>query len=297
MNKKYFLESEYPDQKKENALFRIIPAPLEASVSYGGGTAGGPGAILESSDQLEVWDGYSSPGDEGLYTHSLIDTALETETFLEKLEEKITSVLNEGAIPVVLGGEHTITVAALRALKKLDREVGIIQFDAHADLRDKYEDNSLSHACVMKRGYDLGFSIYQIGIRSLSPEEVELRNKSSRIYFTDASEAVRNNIKDISLPGDFPDDVFITFDIDGIDPSVIPATGTPEPGGLSWYQSLSMIESIAEEKNIIGFDLTELAPEYIVSEGERISLSRSSEFAASRLVYNIMGIIQRSRKK
>ncbi len=295
MGKKYFLESEYPEQNEKTALFHVIPAPLEASVSYGKGTSMGPEAILESSHQLEKWDGFSVPGDEGIYTHSPVESGGSTELFLDALENRISAVLSAKKIPVILGGEHTVTVAALRALKKLDIDVGIIQFDAHADLRDIYENNSLSHACVMKRAYDLGFSIYQAGIRSLSPGEAILRQKSSRIHYTDAYEAAVDNIRELKLPAGFPENVYITFDVDGLDPSVIPATGTPEPGGLSWHQALSMLESVAAVKRIIGFDVNELAPEYIISDGHISSRSRVSDYTAARLVYNIMGIIQRSR--
>lgn len=279
------------------ALFHILPAPLEVSVSYGGGTSSGPAAILESSDQLEIWDGHSIPGDSGIYTHKPVEYDGDINDFLEKLETGIQSVLNKGKIPVILGGEHTVTVSALHALKKTGKDIGIIQFDAHADLRDSYENNRLSHACVLKRAYDLGFQIFQIGTRSLSPEEVKLRENSRRINYIDAEEAVKNNITEITLPENFPETVFITFDIDCLDPSIIPATGTPEPGGLLWYQAISIIESIAGQKEIIGFDLTELAPQHLKNrENESVSISRESEFAAARLVYNIMGIIQRSRK-
>ena len=297
MVKKYFLESEYPEQDRKTALFHVIPAPLEASVSYGGGTSMGPEAILDSSNQLEIWDGFSAPGNEGIYTYSPVESDGSTESFLDSLENRISSVLSDEKIPVILGGEHTIAVASFRAMRKLGIDAGIIQFDAHSDLRDIYEDNRLSHACVMKRAYDLGFSIFQAGTRSLSPEEVMLRQKSSRIHYTDAYEAVMNNIIEINLPADFPDNVYITFDVDGLDPSVIPATGTPEPGGLSWYQALSMVESLASVKRIIGFDVNELAPEYIMKNGSKLSLSRVSEFTAARLAYNIMGIIQRSRRQ
>ncbi len=298
MNKKQsmFLETEYPVQDKEKALFHIIPAPLESSVSYGGGTSNGPDAIIAASNHLEIWDGCSVPGDKGIYTHRKIESEGDTEKFLSDLSDKISYVMKRGKIPVVLGGEHTVSVAAWRAFKKSGRNIGIIQFDAHGDLRDIYENNPMSHACVMKKAHDLGFRIFQVGCRSLSEEDVKLRNESDRISFIDAREAVENNIKEIILPEDFPEEVFITFDVDGLDPSVISATGTPEPGGLSWYQVLSMIESVSDQRSIIGFDVVELAPVNIsLTDGEFKSGSHPSDFAAARLVYNIMGIIDRKK--
>ena len=291
---KQFLGSEF-SSSKEQALFHIIPAPMELSVSYGTGTAGGPAAIIEASQQLEKWDGYSVPGDKGIFTKNTAvlaeDKKPDVEYFLEFLEQETADSLESGHIPVILGGEHTVSLAAFRAICRSDLQfkgrTGILHFDAHADLRDEYEGSRLSHACVMRRGFELGLPIFQIGVRSLSLPEIAFR-KENNISFIDARDAVTGNISSITLPEDFPENIYISIDIDGFDPSIFPATGTPEPGGLGWYQVLSIIESAADMRKIIGFDVVELAP-------LKLPGFHASDFAAARLVYNVMGIIERGR--
>lgn len=279
-----FLASELGQTRREACLFHVIPACYEKSVSYGKGAGQGPLAILEASQQLELHDGASIPAERGIYTHPPLDCEGVPEKELEKIADKVAGAMATGKIPVLLGGEHTVTVGALKALKASGKSVGILQFDAHADLRDTYEGSRLSHACVMHRALDMGFHLYQIGVRSLSPGEVVLR-KEKGIPHLDAAELAEKGIPDTILPEDFPEQVYITFDVDGLDPSVIPATGTPEPGGLFWYDAMKILEKVATERKIIGFDVVELAP---------IPGLHASDFASARLVYNIMGMIDRN---
>ena len=278
----------------DKALFHIIPAPLEKSVSYGKGAANGPAAIIEASQQLEQWDGFSIPGEKGIYTKylNLKRGNNDTEKFLDAIEKEVFDSLSKKHIPITLGGEHTVSVGAFRAINSsgcpYKGKTGIIQFDAHGDLRDEYEGSGLSHACVMRRATELGFPVFQIGVRSISPAEIDFRRQNKdKINYLDAYEAVTENINKIKLPKNFPEYAYITIDVDGFDTSIFPATGTPEPGGLGWYQVLSIIESVAKQRKIIGFDVVELAP--IPQQG-----LHASEFAAARLVYNVMGIIERS---
>ena len=289
-----FMNSEFQAGSSANsdkALFHIIPAPLEESVSYGKGAANGPKAIIEASQQLEKWDGFSIPGEKGIYTKDLNFCGEKSncaEEFLGIIEKEVLDSLLGKHIPIMLGGEHTVSLGALRAISNdkspYKGKTGIIQFDAHGDLRDEYEDNKLSHACVMRRAFDLGFQIFQLGVRSISPEEIEFRKNNKKINYIDAYKAVTENINKIKLPDDFPEYIYLTIDVDGFDISVFPSTGTPEPGGLGWYQVLSIIESVAAQRKIIGFDVVELAP---------IEALHASDFAAARLVYNVMGIIER----
>ena len=160
----------------------------------------------------------------------------------------------------------------------------MIQFDAHADLRKEYEGSKLSHACVMRRVVEeLQIPLYQIGFRSFSQEESEFM-ASEKIPGIPAGTAVIESVTSIELPIDFPEKVFVTIDIDSLDPSILPATGTPVPGGLSWYQILSMLQSIVDQREIIGFDVVELAP---------IPGLHFCEFTAAQLVYQVMGMISR----
>jgi len=273
---KQFLESEIPNLPAADCLFHILPAPYEKTVSYGGGTARGPEAILEASYQLEAYDGISCPCEKGIHTHPPQHT-------LAFMEREIAQILKQHKIPVMLGGEHTVTVAALKALRATGEEVGIIQFDAHADLRAEYEGDTLSHACALHHAVEMNFPLFQIGVRSLSLPEVELR-KEKNIPYLDGYEIGRNGIPENLLPEDFPDKVYITIDVDGLDPSIMPATGTPEPGGLNWFQLFQCLEQITSQKTIVGFDVVELAP---------IKNFHAPDFLCARMIYNLMGLISR----
>jgi agmatinase len=280
---KGFLESELGKPDPLQCLFHVIPAGFEHTVSYGGGTSLGPQAILSASQYLELYDGESVPSERGIHTLAPLDCNQSPEETLSHIEDSVFSVLQSGKIPVLLGGEHTVSVGAFKALKKLNKPVGIVQFDAHADLRDEYEGSVYSHACAMHHAVEFGFPIFQIGVRSLSQYDRFYRKEKS-IPYLDASDLFKNGIPENLLPPDFPESIYITFDVDGLDPSVIMATGTPEPGGLQWYQAMDMLSTIIKGRTVLGFDVVELAP---------ILNHHASDFAAARLVYNIMGMIDR----
>jgi len=283
-----FLGSEIEQADPEQAMFHVLPVPYEKSVSYGSGTALGPKAILKASWQLEQWDGKSKPCDLGIYTCETVDCSVEPEQVIENIAQATQEIVEQGGMPVVLGGEHTVTYGVLKGLKAAGIEdFGIVQVDAHADLRDAYEGDPLSHASVMKRAVDMGIPLYQLGIRAYCEEEMGYREQFG-VHFQDADELVPNNITELTLPDDFPKKVFFTLDIDGMDPSVFPSTGTPVPGGLAWYQTLSLFESVAKQRDIIGFDIMEFAP---------IKGFHAYDFAASMLTYKMMGIIQRNQHK
>lgn len=280
-----FLGSEFEHPSQEAAFFQVVPIPYEASVSYGGGTALGPRAILEASWQLEQWDGKSVPGEEGIYTHPPVDCEGEAAEIIERIASLVHDIAVREQIPVGIGGEHTVTYGMIRGFLEAGiDDFGVVQIDAHADLRDSYEGNTYSHASVMKRIIDENIPLLQLGIRAYCQEEMETR-KVHGIHHFDADVLVPNNIGSIDLPDDFPEKVFFTIDVDGLDPSVFPSTGTPVPGGLGWYQTLSLFESVARQSQIIGFDITEFAP---------IEGFHAYQFSAATLAYKMMGIVQRS---
>ncbi|MPV85806.1 agmatinase [Ostreibacterium oceani] len=283
----HFLGSEIAQATQEQALFHVLPVPYEESVSYGGGTAKGPSAILNASWQLEVFDGKSRPCDAHIHTLPAIDCSVPTEQVLNAIEEATAQIVRVGAVPAILGGEHTISSGVIRGLKKGGMtDFGVVQFDAHADLRHAYEDNLYSHASVMKRVVEMGVPLYQLGVRAFCEEEMQAR-KEFQVGYIDADVLVPKNINQFELPDDFPENVFISFDVDGFDPYVMPATGTPVAGGFGWYQALALINSIAAQRRIIGFDVVELAP---------IENLHAYDFIGAQLVYKIMGIIQRQRQ-
>jgi agmatinase len=269
----------------EEALFHVIPVPMEMSVSYGTGAAAGPAAILEASRQLELFTGRNIPAEHGIYTAPPVNCSGSCETTLKHIEERVASTLSLNKIPVVLGGEHTVTCGVIEALRKHHQDFGVIQFDAHADLRDSYQGSPYSHACVMRRIHEQNIPIYQLGTRSYSLEEHKYREQH-KVPFRD-SEDIWKNGTDLLLPEDFPNKVFITFDVDGLDGATMPATGTPAPGGLNWHQAMWLIKAIMESRICIGFDVVELAP---------VDNLHGPNFAAAQLVYNMMGYLSSSRR-
>jgi len=280
-----FLGSELPEMAPEDARFHVLPVPYEKTVSYGGGTARGPAAIIAASSQLERWDGHSDPGADGIYTWPAVDCSGAPERIIVDIAAAVARILRLGKLPVVLGGEHTVTWGVIRGyLDAGASDFGVVQIDAHADLRDRYEGDPLSHASVMRRIVEAGVPLFQLGNRAYCEEERDAREKYG-VQFLDAEALVPRGIDSVELPADFPPDVFFTVDVDGIDPSVLPATGTPVPGGLTWYQTLGLFESVARQRRIIGFDVMEFSP---------IARFHAFDFAAAMLTYKLMGIVQRT---
>lgn len=281
-----FLASEVPPRPADQCFFHVIPVPYEATVSYGGGTGTGPEAILSASDQLELYDGESCPGERGIFTHPPVDCSGPAETVLERVAAATRAALDLNGLPVVLGGEHSLSYGPLKALQERHGRFGVIQFDAHADLRDSYEGSRWSHACVMRRAVaDLGLPLLQLGTRLFCLEEKEARDRYA-VTAWDAPFLCRHGLPEGLVPPDFPDQVYLTFDVDGLDPSVIPDTGTPVPGGLGWYQALELAARTLAGRRLLGFDVVELAPR----PGGIVS-----DFAAARLVYALMGLALKAR--
>ena len=279
-----FLFSEYPNSAPDKARFHIIPVPLERTVSYGAGTRLGPAAILEASLQLEAWDGKSAPGELGLFTHEPIDCTGPLSGVFARIGDAVRIARKCKAIPVILGGEHTVSYAPVRTLHEAGLKFGILHFDAHADLRDFYEGDAFSHACVMRRCVECGgIPIAQFGTRDYSREEANFR-KSAHVLAYDADLLARKGLPKTPLPPDFPRLVYVSFDVDGFDSSLMPATGTPSPGGLFWHEALQLLDACLKDRRLIGFDVVELAP---------IKGLHHADFTAAKLVHTLMGMAQR----
>lgn len=280
-----FLEEDLQPAAADAARFHILPVPYERTVSYGGGTAAGPSAILRASVQLEAYQAGAVPGRAGMYTAPMIEVDGNPDEVLGRIAAAVTHALDCGAAPVILGGEHTVTLGALHALLARGEPFGVVQFDAHADLRASYNDTAFSHACVMRHVVDAGIPLVQIGVRSLCEAEARYRTEH-RIRHFDAADLRHGVLPPPLLPAEFPERIYITFDVDALDPSVMPATGTPEPGGLDWYQALELLQNLAGQRTLLGFDVVELAP--------RPGL-HYAEFTAAKLVYCMMGLLQQPR--
>ncbi|HEY7551332.1 MAG TPA: agmatinase [Hyphomicrobiaceae bacterium] len=242
----------------------VIPFGLEASVSYGGGTAAGPAAILAASHQVELYD------DElacepvrryGIATLREPAIARPIEAALAQLEGLVEAVLEAGRFPLVLGGEHSLTPASVRALAQRHKDLVVLQLDAHADLRDGYQGEPFSHAAAMRRVLDSpNVSLVSAGIRAISTEEVAFYEANrDRIAIHWAKDQARWDVAEMVAPL-HGRPVYLTFDIDALDASVMPATGTPTPGGLSYWQALAILRGACEAGNVVGADLVELAP-------------------------------------
>ena len=274
-----FLDSELLDtERREDAHFQIIPAPLEATVSYGAGTAKGPAAIIAASNELERETNGAAPCAAGIFTQTPVEYEGDLPTYMELLSTRTEAAARNGQVPVTLGGEHSLSYGAVRGvMRALGKPIGIVQIDAHADLRIAYQGEKHSHASVMNLLCEDGAALAQFGVRALCAQERDSRKKFD-VFFKDAEELVTQNILKVDLPADFPEHVYISFDVDGLDPAIMPATGTPVPGGLGYYQALHLIEHALRGRKCVGIDIVELAP-----NGEA-----AWDFTAAQIVYRLM---------
>ena len=276
-----FLGEELSDaeNRAETARFEVVPCGLEATVSYGTGAANGPAGIIAASHQLERLTNGSVPCAQGIFTHAPVDCGQEIETVMADLRTLTAAIVGRGHIPVTLGGEHSISYGAVMGVvDALKAPVGLVHIDAHADFRAAYQGEKHSHASVMYLLAQEGLPMASFGVRALAEEEAAARHAHGVIAY-DAGELVRGNISDITLPDDFPENIYVSFDLDGLDPSIMPATGTPVPGGLGYYQALDLVESALQGRRCVGIDVMELAP---------IDGQPASDFTAAQITYNLM---------
>jgi agmatinase len=268
------------DAALEHARAVVLPVPYDFSVTYQSGTRWGPQAILSASRNMELWDDELGPvWRHGIHTAPEVEpTALGPEAMCERVERATAWILEQGKLPALLGGEHSITAGAVRAVKRAFPRVSVLQIDAHADMRDTYLDSPYSHACVMRRIREM-VPASSVGIRSLSEEEAtHLRAHPAPIWSVRQFRALKGDWSPILES--LTDDVFVTFDLDGLDPGILPGTGTPEPGGLDWYEACDLLAAVGKAKRIVGFDVVELAP---------LAGNVTSDFLAARLVYRLIG--------
>ena len=202
---------------------------------------------------------------------------------MERLAQRTEAAVRAGRLPVTLGGEHSLTYGAVRGVQRaLDAPLGLIQIDAHADLRKAYQGEPHSHASVMQLLGAAGVRLAQFGVRALSQEESDRRAELG-VFFRDAEDLVTQAIHAVDLPEDFPEHVYVSFDVDGLDPSIMPATGTPVPGGLGYYQALHLVEHALKGRRCVGFDVVELAPDG----------NAAWDFTAAQIVYRLMAAASR----
>ncbi len=270
----------------DQASVVVVPVPYDSTASYGVGARFGPNAIIDASTQLEVYDielGMNIC--DRLPIHTLDELALDKSDPAKMaglVAKAVGNIVKLGKKPVVFGGEHSITAGAVAGFTD-PKGLSVLQIDAHADLRDSYEETEYSHACTMRRVRELTDSTVQVGIRSMCDEEAHYIQKEgiekSIFYAKDLKKKGIDGNIDAILAG-LKGQVYITVDVDGFDPSVIPGTGTPEPGGLLWNDVLSLMKAVSEKKEVVGFNVVEVLPTPPL---------RTSEFAAAKLAYKMMG--------
>lgn len=279
-----FLDPARQDRDRpQDARCVVVPFGLEASVSYGSGTRKGPAAILEASHQLELFDDelWREPYlDYGIATLPEPRIGKSVPKALDQLEAMVESVLAAGRFPFVLGGEHSLTAGAIRPFARRHPDLVVLQLDAHADLRDGYLGEHFSHAAAMRRVLDHEHvTLVSVGIRALSMPEAEFADaQRERVHLHMAHAQASWDIARIVAPlRGRP--VYITFDIDGLDGAVMPATGTPTPGGMSYLHALAILRRACEAGQVVGADLVELAP---------MPGLHACDFLAAQLAYKMM---------
>jgi len=271
----------------------ILPVPYEATVSYQGGTGNGPAAILEASRYIELYDQEldGEPAEIGVATLPALElSGAGPEVAVRELREAYDEVLDAAGerLVITLGGEHSLSSAPIlahAARMPVGTRLSVLQFDAHSDLRLEYEGSPYSHASVMARVVD-DVDLVALGIRALTREERELIRSRESITTIFAEEMWRDHAWIQRTLDALGDTVYITFDVDYFDPSLVPATGTPEPGGAPWYPTLELLRRVFAEKTVVGVDVVELAP---------IPGNAAPDFAVAKLIYKMIGYYAAAR--
>lgn len=273
------LEDEFSSLEKARAV--ILPAPYDFSTTYQGGTRWGPRAILAASQNMELWDEEcGATYRHGIHTLAELEpTALGPEAMAKRVEQATAWILDQKKLPIMLGGEHSLTAGAVHAVHARHPRLSVLQLDAHGDMRNEYLGSPYSHACVMRRVREMVPAV-SVGIRSISEEErAYLDAYPAPIWSTRQFRALKGNWQPILDA--LTDEVYVTFDLDALDPGILPGTGTPEPGGLDWYEAVDLLAAVAKRAKIVGADIVELAP---------LPGHVASDFLAARLTYRMIGL-------
>ena len=280
-NKTQFLIGGHASLK--DAEFVILPVPYERTTSYGKGAKNGPAAILDASRQLELWDEETKKEfrTESVVTLAPVSCSGSEKSFFSGLEKNTAELLAAiKGIPIFIGGEHSITQALLPPFQKKYKDLSILHFDAHPDLYPQYRGSARSHASALYPASRKTRTV-QIGIRNAGLTETKFMNSDKvKTYLMhenlDLARLEKNVLKDLSGT------VYLSIDVDGFDPSVMPGTGTPQPGGFQWYEALKLFKAVCKKKKIVGMDIVEVSP---------VKGSNITEFAAAKLIYRLMGYL------
>ena len=261
----------------EKSKIVLIPVPYDGTSSWKKGADKGPQAFLEASENMELYDIETDNEvyKQGIYLSQPVTESSSPEAMVEAVTEKVKSYLNRNKFVTLFGGEHSISIGAIRAFSRHYENLTVVQIDAHADLRESYEGSKCNHACALYEANQTT-NLIQVGIRSMDHSEKSVMNYDN-VFFAHEIESDAYWIE--QAVERMTDTVYITIDLDGFDPSLFPATGTPEPGGLFWYETLRFLREVFKEKNVVGFDLVELCPSPALY---------ASDFLAAKLYYKML---------
>ncbi|MDL2327012.1 agmatinase [Bacteroidales bacterium OttesenSCG-928-A14] len=276
-----FLDMPAQFHQPENAKYFILPVAYDGTSTFVKGADKGPQAILDASDSLELYD--------VMYDREACAAGIHTlcqpfdfsapEHMVEGVYAEVKSILSLRKFPIIIGGEHSVSIGAIKALSETYANLSVLQIDAHADLRDEYHGSAYNHACVMRRAQEMA-NVVQVGIRSVCIEEKPNIVEENIFY----AHKIHNRKSWMNEAVErLTDSVYLTIDLDGLDPAYLPATGTPQPGGLAWYDLLEFIELVIKSKKIVGFDIVELCP----MDGDK-----SSDVLAASLLYKIITLLE-----
>jgi agmatinase len=270
-----YLPAEYSDP--ETAGIVIVPVAYDGTSTWMKGADKGPAAILEASANMELYDieTDSEVYKNGIFTEDVIGGEISTMEMIEALRQTVRDYLERDQFTVVIGGEHSVSIGSVKAHAERFANLSVLQLDAHTDLREQYNGSKYNHACVMARVKEV-CPIVQVGIRSMDSSEKERMDKS-RVFFAEHLQMKTDWIEQaISM---LSDDVYVTIDLDVLDPAIMPSTGTPEPGGLMWYDVLGLLRALCNKKRIVGFDVVELCPD---------DRNKAPDFLAAKLIYKLL---------
>ncbi len=287
-----FLGLEGPDADFEKSKVVILPVPYERTVSFRGGCSRGPGAILEASRAIELYDDelLCCPSDSGIHTHGELECEINPGEMVKSVKETCRGLAKKGKFVITVGGEHSVTAGAFAAQKEIHSKLSVLSIDAHCDLRDSYQGSRFSHACVMRRVLETGAAVVVAGVRSMSAEEAEFARTSKDLFIFRADDiAGLKSRKDMArIVEKLGQKVYLSIDVDGLDPSIMPSVGTPEPGGLGWPETTALIREVFGMRNVVGMDIVELSP---------IPGICAPDFTAAKLIYKAIGYKFRSPSK
>jgi len=271
------LPARYSDPRTSRAA--ILPVPYDETSSWKKGADRGPAAIIDASAYVEVFDTetFSEPYKKGIALLPAVEYSGPPDGLVREVESRVGAILDQKQLPIVLGGEHSVTIGAVEAARKRFDDLSVLQMDAHADTREEYHGSPFNHACVMARARE-HCEIVQVGIRSLDTPEFELIDRERVFFAYDIAGAPDDSWVERAV-SQLTDHVYVTIDLDAFDPSFFPATGTPEPGGLSWRQVNLLLRTVCRSRKVVGFDVVEMLP----TPG-----LHHCEFTAAKLVYRFI---------